>query len=278
MSKRVHSPSAINTFKQCPRKYYYSYILRLPSAPNIHQLRGTIIHNALESFFDLTPEQLQLYDSKPAAEIQLFLKNHLLDLFTKEWAKEKKNIDALPLEKPQIEFLHDESIAMINIWLKHFLHSLDQEKLPFSQAFNANRPILREKHLHSEQHNVKGFVDAIFSRDNEITILDYKTSKKAEITADIKLQLAIYALLFYETYGRVPKKVGAFFLKLGQIFLDVDEDLLKLAKLECEVMQENTKSEIIADYPCKITPLCKWSTGQCDHYDLCITQRDGHHQ
>ena len=52
MAKRVESPSSINTFKQCKRKYYYQYIEKLPTLPNIHQVRGNIAHSVLEDFFD----------------------------------------------------------------------------------------------------------------------------------------------------------------------------------------------------------------------------------
>ena len=53
MAKRVESPSSINTFKQCKRKYYYSYIEKLPSVPSIHLVRGNIAHSALEDFYDI---------------------------------------------------------------------------------------------------------------------------------------------------------------------------------------------------------------------------------
>ena len=49
---RIQSPSSINTHKQCPRKYWYSYVARLPSKPSIHLVRGTIVHAVLEKFFD----------------------------------------------------------------------------------------------------------------------------------------------------------------------------------------------------------------------------------
>ena len=35
MPKRVQSPSSISTYKQCPRKYFYQYVLKLPTQGNI---------------------------------------------------------------------------------------------------------------------------------------------------------------------------------------------------------------------------------------------------
>jgi ATP-dependent helicase/DNAse subunit B len=54
MPKRVQSPSSINTYNQCPRKYYYQYILKLPTRPSIHLVRGNIAHSVLEDFFSIT--------------------------------------------------------------------------------------------------------------------------------------------------------------------------------------------------------------------------------
>ena len=64
MAKRLESPSSINTFKQCKRRYYYRYIEKLPTISNIHQVRGNIAHATLEHFFDIdvssfTPEKLR---------------------------------------------------------------------------------------------------------------------------------------------------------------------------------------------------------------------------
>ena len=56
--KRIQSASSINTFKQCPRKYFYSYVLELPTAPNIYQVRGNIAHSALEHFFTINTNHI----------------------------------------------------------------------------------------------------------------------------------------------------------------------------------------------------------------------------
>ncbi|MFH0714507.1 MAG: PD-(D/E)XK nuclease family protein, partial [Candidatus Diapherotrites archaeon] len=45
------SPSAIATFSQCPRKFYYVYVERLPTKPTPHLVRGRILHKVLEDFF-----------------------------------------------------------------------------------------------------------------------------------------------------------------------------------------------------------------------------------
>jgi len=99
--------------------------------------------------------------------------------------------------------------------------------------------------------------------------MDYKTSKRANLNEHI-LQLAIYSLLYYEKHGYMPEQVGVYFLK-GKVekTIDVDEELLEKARTEIKYIHEVTETEDINHYPKIITPLCKWSTGQCEHYDIC---------
>ena len=75
---------------------------------------------------------------------------------------------------------------------------------------------------------------------------------------------------YYEKHGKMPSKVGIFFLRHKLKMINVDEDLLKLARRELELIHGHTglTSEMI-DYPRTITGLCKWSTGQCDFYNTC---------
>ncbi|MEK6900704.1 MAG: PD-(D/E)XK nuclease family protein, partial [Nanoarchaeota archaeon] len=78
MGKRVESPSSINTFKQCQRKYYYQYIEKLPTFPSIHTVRGSIAHSCLEHIYDLDASMLteQNYKQKFREAIQKLLVYH----------------------------------------------------------------------------------------------------------------------------------------------------------------------------------------------------------
>lgn len=43
--------TALNNYLECPWKYFYVNLLRVPQAPTKHQLYGTAVHTALHSFF-----------------------------------------------------------------------------------------------------------------------------------------------------------------------------------------------------------------------------------
>jgi RecB family exonuclease len=267
MAKRVESPSSINTFKQCARKYYYQYLLKLPTVPNIHQVRGNIVHSTLENFYniDITTLDENTYPLKIRETIQ--------KLFLHYWQEYKPKLNNLKLNQDQERFYFEETMLMLLNWANHFIDDITKTKhhrtISLQEAFVLLTPI-REQEFISEKHSVKGFVDAIHYLDGEVHILDYKTNSSFEFKDSIKLQLGIYSLLYYEMYNIMPAKVGIFFLRDKPKWLNVDATLLDLAKREIECIHQHTSSfELIEHYPQTVTGLCKWSTGQCDFYNTC---------
>ncbi len=258
---RVESPSSINTYKQCPRKYYYQYIRKLESLPSIHLIRGKIVHAAIEGFFKSDTSSTEW----ETAEIDM--QRSLLSLFHEKWISAADELGQLDVDIP---FFEKESVLMLNNFLSKLFSKLDRS-VPFSEAWEKARPE-SEVFYSSDELKVRGYIDAVEQLDQEVRLIDYKTSKKSVITESYRLQLAIYALLYYETHGVVPSKVGINFLKGDEQYLEVDEELLDLAKFEIENIHASTGTKEMLDYPKKISPLCKWSSGQCDFYDICTKE------
>jgi RecB family exonuclease len=267
LAKRLESPSSINTFKQCKRKYYYQYIKKLPTFPSIHLVRGNIAHSALEHFFDIDLSEVtdENYPLKFREAIQ--------KLCLHFWKHYKPRLDSLRLGKDKEMFYFEETMLMLMNWTNHYIKDIkelmEEKKYSVQEAFQELTPI-REQKFKSEEHHVRGFIDAIQHVEEEVHIIDYKTNAKFDFKESIKLQLAIYSLLYYELHGKMPAKVGIFFLRHKLKMINVDEELLELAKREIAMVHLHTSStEEIEDYTPTITPLCKWSTGQCDFYKVC---------
>tara|TARA_Y100000310_G_scaffold89923_1_gene87128 strand:- start:81031 stop:81852 length:822 start_codon:yes stop_codon:yes gene_type:complete len=268
MAKRVQSPSSVNTFKQCKRKYYYNYIEKLPSLPNIHQVRGNIAHSTLEDFFDINISDFN--DDNYPLKFQAVTQK----LFVHQWNKYKEKLNGLNLTKDKLAFYFEETMLMLMNWTKQFIAELTQVKneknISLQEAFQILTPI-REQEFRSEQHGVRGFIDAIKHVEEEVHIIDYKTNARFEFKDSIKLQLAIYCLLYEELHGKLPNKVGIFFLRHKLKMINVDPELLTLARRELELVHGHTAlCEDIEDYPQTVTGLCKWRTGQCDFYNVCL--------
>ncbi|MFH1399387.1 MAG: PD-(D/E)XK nuclease family protein [Candidatus Woesearchaeota archaeon] len=259
---RIESPSSINTYKQCPRKYYYQYILSLPTVASIHLVRGKAVHEALEQFFKLDIKQVNLTNWEE--ELRIIL----LDLFDKSWQSKQEELESFMLGEQMLEYYRRESVFMIENFWRGFVKKIKDLGKPVAIAFVELQP-RTEVYYKSAKHGVQGFVDAIHRIADQVILMDYKTSKSAEISDSYRLQLAIYCLLYYERHGDLPGKVGINFLKFGEQLLDVDSELLALAKKEVEFIHSVNRSKDIKDYPKAESPLCKWGSGQCDFFDVC---------
>ncbi|HLD19246.1 MAG TPA: PD-(D/E)XK nuclease family protein [Candidatus Nanoarchaeia archaeon] len=262
MPERIQSPSSINTYKQCPRKYYYQYIVRLDTKPSIHLLRGEIVHRTLEDFFQLT--------DIPASDYALRFQVEALGLLKKHWHANILTLSQLESDEALEFYLHESQLMLVNItnvFTKRFEKEL-RKGIPAGAAFQNITPKVEEEFI-SHNLKVRGYIDAIESGDDGIRIMDYKTSKITEINDSYRLQLAIYALLYEEKHGRKPDKVGIYFLKASERLLDVTDDMLHFARKEIEQIHKNTKSDEMKSYPMKPSRLCNWGNGKCDFYDLC---------
>jgi len=265
---RVQSPSSINTYKQCPRKYYYRYLLNLPTLPSIHLARGKITHSVLEDFFSIEVSSL-------SNENFLFELNIIMhEIFKKYWKDHLPKLRMFDLSQVQLDFYNQETMEMLDGWFDDFKSKIIEKSktTTIKDAFKSLIPEREVQYL-NEEYGVQGYIDAIYRSDNEVILMDYKTSKKKHISDEYYLQLAIYAFLYKLKHKQLPTKVGIHFLKHGEELIDADESLVNYAQEEVELIHIKTESKDMADYPKKPSPLCKWATGQCDYYDICFKQK-----
>ena len=243
MAKRIQSPSSINIYKRCPRKYYLHYILKRPTKPSIHLYRGSIVHSAINQFEKLGIKSAIDTDFQP-------LRVKLHSIFKNEWKKQVQDIRKLNLQKEELLSFYTESLQMLDNWLQEFISEYirgpPQKKVEL-------------KLFSSPEYSVMGIVDVIKEDGTGIAIIDYKTAKDPVISDEYKLQLALYALLYEETFKNRPHQVGIHFLKYkdGIKMLPVDESLLNLAKKEAKLIHINTASEDPKDYPCTCGGWCE---------------------
>ncbi|HLC58717.1 MAG TPA: PD-(D/E)XK nuclease family protein [Candidatus Nanoarchaeia archaeon] len=267
---RLESPSSINTFKQCKRKYFYSYKLNLPRKDTISTLTGKAVHSALEGFFKIDPKNID------KTNYEFTLRQELMHLFNTSWTKALPDLLKLETDKETARQHYQECFSMLNNFINDFLSMLSTKinGLTFQETFEKLKP-KTEVYFYSEAHKVHGYIDAIQNYNDEFYILDYKTSSRDEVTEEYELQLAIYGLMFQEKYNVLPHKLGLHFLRHGtKKFVNVTPELIEKAKRECEFIQLNTESNDIKDYDKNPGPLCKWRTGQCSFYDVCFGQKN----
>jgi len=171
-------------------------------------------------------------------------KRTLLDLFEKNWHKQKNEIQKLGLDGKTIDEFYSESQTMLLGWLERYVKK------------RCRRPKTEIK-LFSKTHKAMGIIDAVFTDNGRILLVDYKTSKKNEITQDIKVQLAIYALLYREKFGKMPDIVAIDFLKhQEERRFRANEKLIEYAAQICSDIHKKTISNNEKDYPCQCGGWC----------------------
>ncbi len=240
IEKRILSPTAINTYLSCPRKFYLRYIKKLKTRPSIHLIRGQIVHKTIQRFYQNHPGFLH---EMPLAEIR----KELVDIFDDRWQKSENSIETLGLSHEQIEFYYDESRLM----LLNFSHWFYKNNLPSPEASEAR--------IFSRNLGLMGIIDAVLMIDDKVVLVDYKTSKHPRITDDMQRQAALYALLYEDRYGIIPESVWIHFLKLPDDPqpIHIDDELLHYGKILIGSVREKTTSQNEKDYPCTCGGYCE---------------------
>jgi len=237
-ANRWLSPSSINAYIRCPRKFYYSKLLKLKQKPSIYLIRGIAVHSTIHKFYKQGINRCANMDYG-------HLVRTVTNLLKHEWLAWKRSLLKLDLREDEIAFFFHEAKKMIINFVHDFLKN---------KQFEEAEPTL-EKTFFSKTFMTLGRIDAIHHNHDPPLVVDYKTSKSKELLDDYKRQLGIYPLLYEEKTGTLPI-VGIHFLKFKdglKKYKITPQYLAKIKELITEI-HTKTQSENIEDYPCE----CGW--------------------
>jgi putative RecB family exonuclease len=245
------SPSRASDFKQCPLLYRFRAIDRLPEPPSTAQLRGSVVHAALEQLYALPAT-----DRGP---------DTALSLVTPAW-------DAVVAEKPELA-------AEIAPELRETL--LEEARTLLSGYYRLEDPTRFDPQSCEQRVEVeladgtllRGFVDRIdVAPTGELRVVDYKTGKAppaARALAEFKamFQMKFYAVALLRLRGVVPARLRLLYLADGQV-LDYAPELDELERFEKTLMAIWTAIQNAGqtgDFRPNPSRLCSW----CTHQQLC---------
>ena len=180
LEQKCLSPSAINTYINCPMKFYFSYIKNLQSTEDFtdeldSSLIGTIIHKAVENFYKTISEDEE-FEFTADIICQNIKKGLMADSVRKAFAKEYFNTEA----EIDIKTLNGEQKLYFAVAEKMVgkLLDFDMGEAPF-------RIIVWEKGFYTdyclrngEKIKIGGFIDRIRVKNGEALIDDFKTGPK----------------------------------------------------------------------------------------------------
>ena len=95
------SPSSWNRFEECPRKYWLSK-QKLPKKASMPASIGTVIHNSVEDICNINLEVVNTDKKGWFDEV-------CMDIFQKQWSKEKKTFLDTPRHSKWKDELRDKS-------------------------------------------------------------------------------------------------------------------------------------------------------------------------
>ena len=172
----VYSFSKLNSFDQCPYGWYLSYIEHSPQVNNAFSSYGTFVHELCEKY--------------ALGEYPL---DSLADMY--EWGFD----EAVPEEFPPNKYTdlrqsyYDSGLKFLKSW----------------QGYAGCKILGVEEHFKIDIEDIKfqGFIDISFiDLRGRYILRDYKSHKKYSKTELLtaRRQPYLYALYFYERYGRYP--------------------------------------------------------------------------
>lgn len=245
------SPSRAADFKQCPLLYRFRAIDRLPEPSSPAQVRGSVVHAALEALYAL-PAPRRVPETAAA-------------LIAPAWEK------VLAAQPGLTEDLDPAVRATL----------LEEARALLAGYYRLEDPTRFDPHSCEQRIEVeladgtllRGFVDRIdIARTGELRIVDYKTGKappaaRALAEAKALFQMKFYAVAILRSRNVVPARLRLLYLADGQV-LDYSPELDELERFEKTLMAIWRAIESVGatgDFRANPSRLCDW----CAHRARC---------
>lgn len=216
----------LQAFDDCPLKFYYQKILRLPTPPTPPLLMGQAIHNTLE------------WGAQAAMEGKEPELNDLIEEFERRW----RNVRLA--DPDQKERMRQRGADLLGAYLR-LNNELDGAPFALERKFEVQLPSAK----------LTGRIDRVDKSKSGLIVIDYKTGKKDDKKLKKDLQLPIYSLACKDLFGEYPSKTMFMFLGEGTTHDDTPdpESLSETRNQIEEKVQAINESEFVATpgSPCR---------------------------
>lgn len=236
------SVSKSKTFTQCQKKYFYTYIEKLPRKSFSFHTTGKFCHKVLEDF-------------------HLALLNNCQDEFNKIMSDCFKSATE-EFKKDLTKEMKKDCWDMINQYL--IIMNEQKKTNTLRKVIACEKPfeiIIDEKVL------VNGVIDKIqIDPDGVICVADYKTTKDLKYMKDDWFQLKTYAWVLYMQDSTITKVRGSYIM-LRHNFKEISKDftLDEILEVRDEYIKYTESITNTTEYKASPSGLCMY----CDASDVC---------
>ncbi len=257
MANLSFSYSKMSTYKECPQKYKFRYILKIPEKPKYYFAFGTALHKVMEFMYaNLKPPFPPLEET--------------LKFFKADWQKTSFADKGYASAQKELEG-YEEGVKIIEAYYKKHENDIFN---PLSTEFRTTQEV--------DGLSIISIVDRIdYLGEGKVSILDYKTGKTVKREPD---QLLMYQKLMSQSpqllnlvRTKDPKIEKVDVANLLFYYLPkLDEQIYTPApKEEIDIfwqgvlkVADNIKAEKFSATPSELA--CKF----CDYKDLCPVWKD----
>jgi len=245
------SPSRAADFKQCPLLYRFRAIDRLPEPPSTAQLRGSVVHAALEQLYGL-----------PAAERVPQTAEALVDPAWEQVIAGEPELAGQLDAEAQTQILGEARKLLSGYY-----------RLEDPTRFDPQSCEQRIEVELADGTLLRGIIDRIdVAPTGELRVVDYKTGKappEARALAEFKamFQMKFYAVALLRSRGVLPTRLRLIYLSDGQL-LDYSPDeaeLLRFEKTLMAIWHAIQSAGVTGDFRPRPSRLCDW----CAHHEHC---------
>ncbi len=258
------SPSRAADFMSCPLLYRFRVIDRIPEAPSVDAVRGTVVHKVLEDLFDL-----------PAGDRTHDRANDLLgpvwDEFLESEPELAEMFDGAAAAGGAAGNDNRTAVPDLATWLEQCRNLLGRYfTLEDPQRLE---PAEREVHVATRLDTgliLHGYIDRVdVAPTGELRIVDYKTGKSPSEFFEAKalFQMKFYALVVWRTRGIMPRMLQLIYLGNGEMLrYEPDERDLRAVERKVEALWTAIqRAHDTGVWRPNKSVLCGW----CDHRAIC---------
>jgi DNA helicase-2/ATP-dependent DNA helicase PcrA len=271
----------VDDYLTCPLRYRYAHLLRIPVAPHHSLVYGAALHAAVQEFH------------RRQMRGELMSEEDLLAAFEAAWsnegfisrAHEEARLEAGRQALRRFRETQLRPQAPVPRYVeREFVFGLDGDRVrgridrvdvgPSIDGEGAGRRAGRRLGPPEEDGPEPLLVDAAepvlaLEPDRPVTILDYKSGEvvdpaRARRRARESLQLAVYALAWQALSGRLPDRVGLYFLETGvAVTVPVEVRRLQAAREKIRQAAAGIRAATFDPRPDPVT------CGFCPYREIC---------